>query len=123
MIEERRWMFVLAAALAGVAASSCGGHTFNSSTGGGGSGQGGSGHGGSGAAAATCGNGVKEGEEPCDGSDLGGATCASIKGAGYFLPPGKALVCKGDCTLDTSACSNACALDVPGSLLDACAIQ
>jgi len=70
-----------------------------------------------------CGDGVKGGEEQCDGSDLGGATCASVLGAGYFLPPGKALSCKSDCTLDTSSCTNACILDAPDSLLDSCALQ
>ena len=66
---------------------------------------------------------MKDGEEQCDGSDLGGATCTSIKGAGYFLPSDKALACKSDCTIDTSACTNACMLDVAGSSLDSCVLQ
>src|SRR6185295_18381322 len=78
---------------------------------------------GSGGGGPVCGDGVIGGDERCDGSDLGGATCASIKGAGYFARPGQALGCKPDCTFDTSACTNACILDAPGSTLDSCVLQ
>lgn len=47
---------------------------------------------------ATCGNGVRDGAEQCDGMDLGGATCENQDfGAGP-------LACRSDCTLDTSRC-------------------
>jgi len=51
---------------------------------------------------AVCGNGVREGGEQCDGSDLGGQTCQS---QGYQQGT---LACKSDCTFDTSGCSNPC---------------
>jgi hypothetical protein len=70
-----------------------------------------------------CSDGVKGDDEQCDGSDLGGATCTSIMGAGYFLPSGKTLACKNDCTIDSSTCTNACILDHPGSQLDTCVLQ
>lgn len=52
---------------------------------------------------AACGDGVVQGGvEACDGSNLGVATCASVKGAGWA---GK-LACKGDCkAFDTAGCS------------------
>jgi uncharacterized protein (TIGR02145 family) len=46
-----------------------------------------------------CGDGVRNGPEACDGSDLGGETCA---GLGYH--DGGALACAADCTLDVAAC-------------------
>ena len=47
-----------------------------------------------------CGNGRVEGEEACDGEDLGGATCESLSmGIGD-------LACAADCTMDVSGCSN-----------------
>lgn len=46
-----------------------------------------------------CGNGVVEAGEPCDGSDLNGATCTSIDGG---FTHGE-LACSA-CTLDTSGC-------------------
>lgn len=46
-----------------------------------------------------CGDGAREGDEQCDGDDLGGATCDS-----QGLPQGE-LACKGDCTLDSSGCT------------------
>ncbi|WP_096328825.1 hypothetical protein [Nannocystis exedens] len=53
---------------------------------------------------ATCGNGVKEGSEQCDGGQLGGATCV---GLGYDMG---AVSCTPSCTIDTSACETlACA--------------
>ena len=54
-----------------------------------------------------CGNGVLEPGEECDGSDLGGQTCSD-----FGFDQGS-LACTGQCTIDTSDCSNAsqqCAL-------------
>jgi hypothetical protein len=52
--------------------------------------------------AASCGDGVKNGAELCDGSDFGSATCASIKGAGWT----GSLSCTGGCgTIDSSTCT------------------
>jgi hypothetical protein len=48
---------------------------------------------------AVCGNGVKEGSEECDGSDFGGATCATVLGAGYTGN----LSCNA-CAIVSSAC-------------------
>ncbi|MEM6295206.1 MAG: DUF4215 domain-containing protein [Myxococcota bacterium] len=48
---------------------------------------------------AVCGDGIVGGDEPCDGADLGGRTCAS---QGFASG---ALACTGDCTLDTSFCN------------------
>jgi hypothetical protein len=47
----------------------------------------------------SCGNGVVEAPEQCDGADLAGNTCAS---RGY--PGGGAMGCTMDCNYDTSAC-------------------
>jgi hypothetical protein len=47
----------------------------------------------------SCGNGVLEDDEECDGTDFDGATC----------PPGSpigALLCTGDCTIDRSQCKS-----------------
>ncbi len=52
-------------------------------------------------AAATCGNGVMNGNEQCDGSDLGGATCVSL---GYTL--GGTLTCTAGCGYDASGCAS-----------------
>ncbi len=46
-----------------------------------------------------CGDGVRTGEESCDGSDLAGADCLA---AGY---DGGALACADDCTYEVSACT------------------
>ena len=46
-----------------------------------------------------CGNGTVEAPEVCDGSDLGGATCATQPG---FV--GGTLRCASGCTLDTGGC-------------------
>ena len=46
-----------------------------------------------------CGNAVVEGNEQCDGSNLGGQTCV---GRGY---DGGTLGCNADCTFDTSSCT------------------
>lgn len=47
----------------------------------------------------TCGDGVKDGAEACDGDDLGGQTCADV---GDFVDGD--LACTAACALDTSAC-------------------
>ncbi|HWB76402.1 MAG TPA: hypothetical protein VG755_15640, partial [Nannocystaceae bacterium] len=49
-----------------------------------------------------CGDDVADRGEECDGTDLGGADCAS---QGF---DGGTLTCAADCTLDTSACTNNC---------------
>lgn len=49
--------------------------------------------------APVCGNGVREGNEQCDGNDLAGQTCQDL---GFT---GGTLKCKGDCTFDTSGCT------------------
>lgn len=46
----------------------------------------------------TCGNGVREGREHCDGSDLGGQDCGTL-GLG-----GGTLSCQPDCWFDRSGC-------------------
>ncbi|HLK10509.1 MAG TPA: DUF1566 domain-containing protein [Candidatus Binatia bacterium] len=46
-----------------------------------------------------CGNGVKDGPEECDGTDLGGATCASLGFTG-----GGTLACTPGCGFDVSGC-------------------
>jgi len=45
-----------------------------------------------------CGNGVREGGEPCDGDDFGGHSCVSLD------QPDGALACSPGCTLDLSGC-------------------
>jgi len=47
-----------------------------------------------------CGNGIKEGGEQCDGSDLGGATCQSL---GYS---GGTLSCTSFCNFNISGCTS-----------------
>jgi hypothetical protein len=61
---------------------------------------------------ATCGNGVVEGHEECDGADLSGSaarrTCTDLDGDGVpddGVLTGGTLSCHGDCTLDTSRCT------------------
>lgn len=49
---------------------------------------------------AFCGNGRLEGDEQCDGEDLGGVTCESL---GYL---GGTLVCGPGCTLDERGCTS-----------------
>lgn len=53
--------------------------------------------------AGLCGNGVIDSGEDCDGSDLGGATCAS---ATMNALPSGALSCAADCKFDVSNCSS-----------------
>src|SRR5688572_22087168 len=74
----------------------------------GGNAEGGDGEGGTGAegAAPTCGDDTKNGDEICDGPDLGGTTCEDIG-----QPPG-ALACTGDCTLFAGACNSTCGNEV-----------
>jgi hypothetical protein len=48
----------------------------------------------------TCGNGILDPGEQCDGINLGGATCSA---SGFF---GGTLTCSSTCTLNTSKCSN-----------------
>ncbi len=46
-----------------------------------------------------CGNGIREGDETCDGNDLAGMTCTGLR-----LPPGN-VVCRSDCRgFDASVC-------------------
>ncbi len=46
-----------------------------------------------------CGDGIINGDEDCDGDDMGGATCAD-----YDLGVADVLMCNIDCTIDTSQC-------------------
>ena len=48
--------------------------------------------------AAVCGNGVRDGDEACDGSDVGAATCME-----FGLDAG-AVGCTAACTIDSSGC-------------------
>ena len=47
-----------------------------------------------------CGDGRKEGTEECDGTDLGGKTCASLPGYGGGWTPS----CYNNCTINTDGC-------------------
>lgn len=51
----------------------------------------------------TCGDGVINGTEECDGTDLGSATCLD-----YGAPQPGGLVCGSDCKLDPSGCTAYC---------------
>ena len=53
-----------------------------------------------GAGEAVCGDGLREGEEVCDGDDLGGHSCASEG----FVDGGE-MSCTDTCTLDVSGCA------------------
>jgi len=58
-----------------------------------------------------CGNGVKEGTEQCDGSQLGGATCASLMGALYTGTPSCYPAGHVDqCKYNTTGCIPPCVL-------------
>ena len=50
-----------------------------------------------------CGDGIRTGNEACDGSDLGSATCLT---AGFYNPDG--LACTAFCTFDTTNCVGRC---------------
>src|SRR5947207_11767185 len=54
-------------------------------------------------ARAVCGDGVRDGDEACDGTDLGGESCLTVTGFVH----GGTLACKPDCTLDTTDCRRA----------------
>ena len=54
-----------------------------------------------------CGDNIIEGIEQCDGSDLGGSTCASLGFAGGDLS------CNANCDFDVSKCTNVVAPTVP----------
>lgn len=70
-----------------------------------------------------CGDGVRRGEESCDGADLGGASCASL-GLGEG-----ALACDATCAFDGSGCASCtpscagreCGADGCGGTCGACA--
>lgn len=51
----------------------------------------------------TCGDGVRNGAEACDGADLGGQTCADLLGASAT----GTLACDAACQLDSSNCAAA----------------
>ena len=57
------------------------------------------------ASSSPCGNGVidntKDGEEECDGAELGGKTCADFGG-----DAAKAPTCSSTCTIDSSSCND-----------------
>lgn len=87
---------------------------FGTGTGGVGSGTGGSGNGtggvgsgtGGSGVSATCGNGQIESGEVCDGSNLNGASCATL---GFNSGT---LACAASCQYDTSSCSGSLTLTV-----------
>jgi len=62
-------------------------------------GSGGGNTGGTGGSTAVCGDKVVGGTEECDGTDFNGRTCAT-----YGFSSGQ-LSCKGDCTIDSTACT------------------
>ena len=55
-------------------------------------------------AGAVCGDGVRDGTEQCDGTDLGGETCADVT-SGFVH--GGTLACNPDCTFNTDGCRQA----------------
>lgn len=48
-----------------------------------------------------CGNGVREGSEPCDGGDVGGSTCED---AGFLPGVTGSVTCNSDCSFNTANC-------------------
>lgn len=50
---------------------------------------------------ALCGDSIISGSEQCDGTNIAGATCASL---GFAPNGGDAITCNDDCTFDTSEC-------------------
>ncbi len=61
----------------------------------------------------SCGDGVKNGNESCDGTDLAGATCATLgfdSGNLTCFPPGHAL----ECTINQTDCTNCTPLTCSG---------
>ncbi len=52
-----------------------------------------------------CGNAVRDAGEECDGADLGGASCESLERGSGILACGAA-GSAGECTFDTTRCSN-----------------
>jgi hypothetical protein len=63
--------------------------------------------------AVRCGDGVAQGTEACDGTDLDGASCADLGEAGE-------LRCTATCTLDRSGCRSLCGNGIldPGEVCD-----
>ena len=53
---------------------------------------------------AVCGNGVRDGDESCDGADLNGQTCSTLTGG---FVQGGTLTCNADCTFNTTDCRRA----------------
>ena len=53
---------------------------------------------------AACGDGHVDGNEQCDGADLGGKTCTDVTSG---FAQGGTLTCKADCTFDTTDCRRA----------------
>jgi len=59
---------------------------------------------GSGEVPASCGNGVADPDEECDGLDLRGADCTGLLSPGSGSFHGGQLACTDGCTFDTSSC-------------------
>lgn len=60
---------------------------------------------------AVCGNGIREGSEECDGTDLGGQTCS---GLGYAFGN---LTCTSSCTFNETQCNDAACTDSDGGVV------
>jgi len=71
-------------------------------------------------AGTTCGDGLRNGLEVCEGADLGGTTCANISGF-----TGGTLTCDVFCGFDTSACIISDTGQITGSveILTTCGLQ